>query len=459
MKFFILLILLAGVTSCTNTPESDISNHQNELLSLHQWLETNAVAVFRFWDAKSAQNNAKDGFYGDIDLDGNSKKGIRNSIQQARQLFTISVWNLMGNPDDDDALTAYNQYRYFIRTFHDAKGGEFFINERDNPNNPERRLYNNSFAIYGLAHYYLAFHDHENKTYREAADEALAIALQTFVAMDKRAHDRQYLGYQQIPVNGLAANEAELDGGDKEANTHLHIMEALTTLFEAWQLAGSDLQPRLSAIDLEYIGEHLQARLDEMLVDVMVKRFCKERDEYAYCRTEFERDWSLANDTHFSFGHDIETAWLFMEALRVLGDDVSDKQSVISMTEKLIYTVHQFGMEEVNGGIANIALGNISDFSVRSDGKDWWQHFEALAGFYKGARITDKAELQREYLSVATGLTHYIDNGGLKVAFDDSMWEYKWGDYLANEWKAGYHTIRALLFVQNWIEQDLDMTN
>ncbi|MEX0686147.1 MAG: AGE family epimerase/isomerase [Balneolales bacterium] len=455
---YILFILIALISEDPALAQIhyDAEDHREQLESIHEWMTINSQAVFNFWNEKSAINNAEDGFYGDINIRGHSFKGQRNSIQQARQLFTISVWYRLGEPSVNDALTAYNQFRYFIRDFHDPEGGEFFIEDIHKEENvPDRRLYNNSFAIYGLAHYFLAFRDHEEDIYRKAAREALAIAFDTFIAMDLRAHDDEYLGYQQIPINGLAENEVRLDGGDKEINTHLHIMEALTTLYEAWSLDDEVMKSELTSEQIDYLDDHLYTRLEEILVDVIVNRFCMEKGEYAYCRTEFERDWTLANDTYLNFAHDIETAWLFLEALRVMGDKASDPEPVITMAEKLIKTVYTYGFEQVESGYASVAQGNISDFSIRNDTKNMWQQFEAFAGLYHGVRLSESKDRQLAYLTRLTEVLSYI--GGIKVTFNDTMWEFPQGNNLADEWKGGYHTLRALLFVKEWIEQDLDI--
>jgi cellobiose epimerase len=468
MKYLVMPVVLILTTVSDVLAQSgfDAEHHRQQREEIQDWMHVNSRAVFTFWNEKAAINKAEDGFYGDINLQGVTSRGQRNSIQQGRQLFTVSIWYRLGGHSgtaaetDQIAETAYNQFRYFIRDFHDHDGGEFYINDFHKPDNSGRRLYNNSFAIYGLAHYYLAFRNHDHELYRDAAVEALAIALETFSAMDRRAHDTDYQGYQQVPVGELAANEVRLDGGDKEINTHMHIMEALTSLYEAWLLGGDDLASILPAETYAYITTHLHERLDEMLVDVIVKRFCLERDEFAICRTEFDRDWTLVNNVYFSYAHDIETAWLLLEALRVMGDEVSDTDAVLSMAGKLIHTVYTYGFQQVGNGYALVARGNISDLSVRGDWKDWWQHFEAFTGLYQGARLSTSTEHQAAYLLRLRQVLTYLDESGIKVAFGNDMWEYRWNtsgnNTLANEWKAGYHTLRAMLFVQEWIREDID---
>jgi mannobiose 2-epimerase len=453
---FLLLCASAGAVSGQNGFPSE--QHLPALDSIATWTEVRSAEVYRFWRNRAAVNHAQDGFFGDINGSGTVTKGQRNSIQQGRQLFVMAAWNRLGTPDRDAALVAFNQYTYFVKAFWDSTGGEFFIEDSHRPATKSRRLYNSAFAIYGLAHYHMAFAHDSDPTYRAAAGRALTIALRAFRALDERAHDTTYLGYQQRPVGTLALNETTLDGGDKEINTHLHLMEAFTSLYEAWKSGAAHPDVLLTDHDRRYIETHLKPRLEEMLYEVLAKKFCTERGEFAYCRTEFSRSWALVNTTYFSYAHDIETAWLFLEALRVLGPGHADEALVKRLAAKMIYTVDRFGMETVGNGLASVARGRISDLGVSGNWKDWWQHFEAFAGLYHGARLSADPAAQTRYLQRLKKVSRYLDESGIAVTFTGGQREYRWNtsgnNQLAGPWKAGYHTLRALLFVHAWAKED-----
>ncbi len=275
---YLLILAQSSVSGQALFPSEQ---HLPALDSIAQWTGTRSAEVYRFWRNRAAVNNAADGFFGDINGSGVATKGQRNSIQQGRQLFVMAAWNRLGTPDRDAALVAHNQYRYFVNAFWDSTGGEFYIRDADRPSVKSRRLYNSAFAIYGLAHYHMAFAGDPDPEYRAAAGKALGVALRAFRALDQRAHDSTYLGYQQKPVGNLALNEVALDGGDKEINTHLHLMEAFTSLYEAWKSGSNHPDLALSTEDRTYIEKHLRARLEEMLYDVLAKKFCTERGDYA----------------------------------------------------------------------------------------------------------------------------------------------------------------------------------
>ncbi len=48
-----------------------------------------------------------------------------------------------------------------------------------------------------------------------------------------------------------------------------------------------------------------------------------------------------------------------------------------------------------------------------------------------------------------------LNQGGLKVTLSNNMWEYEYRNVLGNDWKAGYHDLRSMIYAQNWIRQDI----
>ena len=445
--------------------------YENKLNNIRIWLNKTSQGVFNFWKTKAAINKAIDGFYGNIDLNGNSSKGYnRNSIQQARQLWAFSTWYLYNDKSDDiDDIKeiCFNQYKYLIKTFYDPAGKEFFLYEGDKiSGNKGRRLYNTSFCIYAAAQYYITFKDNSDEEVKNSSFDALIKSMKCFIAMDQRCHDSEYLGYQQIPTGNLAFNEQQLDGGDKENNTHIHILEALTTLYKAYKDGGSDyiskiIPGQISENEKVYLSKNIRKRLNEMLVDVVAKKFCTERNGFAFIRRKFDRKWNLEDNSTFSFAHDIETSWLMIEAMRVLGKDCSDPALIRKLAIEMIRNVYEHGMEKVGNGYACIALGNISDLSISDYSKDFWQHFEAILGLYTGARLSSDPVEQNKYINRINDIFVYLDltvnKGGLKVTLSDNMWEYAYRNVLGNEWKAGYHDLRSMIYAQKWIGEDISV--
>ncbi len=89
-----------------------------------------------------------------------------------------------------------------------------------------------------------------------------------------------------------------------------------------------------------------------MLVDIVAKKFCKEKNGVAFIRRKFDRNWNVEDNSTFSFAHDIETSWLMIDAMRVLGKDCSDPSIVRRLSKEMIKNVYEHGMERVGSGYA-----------------------------------------------------------------------------------------------------------
>ena len=132
----------------------------------------------------------------------------------------------------------------------------------------------------------------------------------------EKAHDPVHKGYYQdllidgIPVKRKASTPSTSSTGYKDQNSSIHLLEAFTELYTVWP------------------DELLQQRLEEMLQLV--------RDVITTPRGSLslflQPDWtpvSFADSSeavalghrnldHISFGHDVETAYLMLEASHVL---------------------------------------------------------------------------------------------------------------------------------------------
>jgi mannose/cellobiose epimerase-like protein (N-acyl-D-glucosamine 2-epimerase family) len=90
----------------------------------------------------------------------------------------------------------------------------------------------------------------------------------------------------------------------KLMNTHLHLLEAMTTFYQA-----SKLPPA-------------RERLRE-LIDIQTNAVV--RKTIGACTDQYERDWTPRLDSRtarVSYGHDIENIWLLMDACDAIGVSV-----------------------------------------------------------------------------------------------------------------------------------------
>src|SRR5690606_16203104 len=134
-------------------------------------------------------------------------------------------------------------------------------------------------------------------------------ALELFDLLEKHAYQPEQHAYYEAfdaewhRLPDVRLSEQDLDA-NRSTNTHLHLMEAFTTLYKA------------SPNDL------IRSRLIELVELFMGPIYNKETNHfYAF----FDASWNPVTNV-YSFGHDIETVWLMMDAIQAIGDiDLTEK--------------------------------------------------------------------------------------------------------------------------------------
>ncbi|MBX2842740.1 MAG: AGE family epimerase/isomerase, partial [Flammeovirgaceae bacterium] len=243
-------------------------------------------------------------------------------VTQSRHVWTTSKVALM-YPEKKDLYSSYAAHgvKFLKEKMWDEEFGGFYmmVDRKGEPLSSnykdEKRAYGNSFAIYGLSAYYELTKD----------ESALELAKRTFLWMDKNCHDGKYGGYfEQLHRDGspIKAGGSELFDkigyGKKDYNSSIHILEAFTNLYKIWPDA------------------HLKLRLTEML-EIVRDRIITDQ---GYMLMLFHPDWTYIPFTeyqvpeerkyvfdHVTAGHDVETAFLLLEASHAL-DLKHDKKTM-----------------------------------------------------------------------------------------------------------------------------------
>jgi len=296
----------------------------------------------------------------------------------------------------------------------------------------EKHAYGLSFAIYAGAAAYEATHD----------PRALALASDTFRWLDDHAHDAAAGGWFEAlardgtpllaPPGGVpAAFNADAGGypadgigtpyGYKSMNTHIHLLEALTALY---RVAPDD---------------RLRARLEEVL-RIVRDRVAVEPGCLGYY---FTPDWRPV-PMHDSFGHDVETAYLLVEAADALGRP--DDQATWRVARALVDHALAWGWDAKHGGFFYEGQA-FAPAHVRY--KEWWTQAEGLnalllmherygretprywRAFLKEWRFIRDHQADRRF----GGWYARVSETGRLVGSADK----------ASPWKAAYHTTRALM--------------
>jgi mannobiose 2-epimerase len=383
--------------------------------ALRARLDALAHSEFEFW-ATHGPDPKYGGFYGTLDRAGQpiapSNKGL---IQQARQLWTFSMWFEKKQQTPEVRRLAENQYHFLTDHFYEPQSHEFVftVSESGAPVDPKKVLYAEAFAIYGLSEYARVFH----------LPDAARYALECFKSLDARAHDAQYGGYDQTHDPAWLS-----PGAQKEMNTHLHLLEAFAALYEATHDA--------------LVGQ----RVSE-LVDVTAQRIVQPA---GYQRLEFLRDWSVFGQSEVSYGHDLETSWLLPEAANVVGR--GREPAVLSAALAIGVHSADWGFDPRRGGFFEAGPAGGGPATKRE--KVWWIQCEALPALWQlYARTREPRYLDRFEATLA-----FLENVQRDARYGELYWSVledgtvsAHGDNKGEEWKAGYHVLRALVFSEEWL--------
>lgn len=296
------------------------------------------------------------GFYGslsnDLKIDNTSP---RSAVLYGRILWTFSLaYKEYKRPEYLE--TARRAYEYIRVHFWDTQHGGVYwsVNAEGKPLDARKHTYANSFCIYGLTEYYRA----------TGETESLGLAKQVFDLLETHSHDPIYGGYAEgRGADWFSTTDSRLSDlepiCDKSMNTLLHAMEALTNLLRVWD------------------ETRLRIRLNELIViflDHVIDRNTNHQLLY------FNKDWNWDKVEPFSYGHDIETSWLIVEAAEVLGDHVLlglAKEKAVNLAR----TVYDEALLS-NGVLLQESSGHRAHDIV------WWVHAEGIVGFYNAYQIS-----------------------------------------------------------------------
>jgi mannobiose 2-epimerase len=279
------------------------------------------------------------------------------SVFQGRMTWVASQVVLREPKLKDEFVPIVHQGVEFLRNvMWDKENGGFFWGLDDAGKvtpafTDAKELYGIGFCIYGAAAAYQATGD----------PEALALAKEGFLWTDKHAHDPVNGGYfEWLSRDGKPVIPAVPDGqvapgpigpvNYKSMNTHIHLLEAFTQLYQVWP------------------DPTLHQRLEELLT-VVRDKICVEP---GVMNLYFTNAWQAIPD-HDSYGHDVETAYLMLESDEVLHHKASEKTE--RMAKMLVDHALAYGWDNTNGGFfrEGTTFGKPEDTI-----KEWWVEVEGL---------------------------------------------------------------------------------
>jgi mannobiose 2-epimerase len=374
------------------------------------------------------------GFHQDFARDWSAlPDGNRFLVYQARLTWTAAAFAAY-SPRQREEYQKYALYgiEYLDRVMRDRDAGGFHwvLGPRgavDPRLGTEKHVYGTAFVLYAAS-----------KVAALSKDErARAVANDAFNWLERYAHDEEQGGYfealtrdgkpivswEESPA-GRRTDRLGVYYGFKSMNAHIHLLEALA---EYHGLEKSPLAKRR-------LEETHRVVRDKIAV------------EPGALNLYLTGDWRPA-PAHDSFGHDVETAYLLVESAVALG--MPDDSRTWQMARRLVDHALDWGWDDQYGGFYD--KGDVFAGRAYDTTKVWWTQAEGLNALLlmhrRFGKETDrywKAFLKQWAFIEA----HQLDpeRGGWYGETTRDGQTIGAGSK-ATQWKANYHTSRALMNV------------
>jgi mannobiose 2-epimerase len=352
--------------------------------------------------------------------------GEKFLVMQGRQLWFFSTLALNQVEVAASSAAAKSGFDFLEAHFRDRQRGGYFskVTDAGEPKDARKHVYLNAFALYGLVAYHGA----------TKSPEALAAAKDLFQTLEARAHDGESGGYIEFFDRDWRAitdpREPPYVGaiGTKTYNTHLHVLEALTALYRVWP------------------DPLVRQRVAEMIV---INSQTVRHPEH-FCNIDgWQTNWRIIEtpaNLRASYGHDVECAWLTLDAAHTIGMPAA---LLRSWADSLCGYSLRFGYDRTHGGFFYTGpLGHRADDTR----KEWWVQAEALVSMLEMYRLTGKSE----YLDVFRQTLDFVERH--QVAAEGGWWATRradgssQSDQRSSPWQGAYHSGRAMLLSAQILE-------
>lgn len=362
-------------------------------------------------------------------------------VSQARHVWTTAK-AFMAYPESKYFLEASSHGVDFLKhvMWDKTYGGFYQLVDRQGHVLPdadaEKTAYGNAFGIYGLAAYVMASKD----------TAALSLAKKAFRWLEKNSHDPLRKGYfQHLERDGTVIKRdsnvlSTSDRGYKDQNSSIHLLEAFTELYQVWP------------------DPLVKERLLEMLVLIRDTITTEKGNLTLFLQPDWTpvsfRDSSEEvilkhhNIDHVSFGHDVETAYLMLEASHIAG--LKNDTTTLRIAKKMVDHALENGWDSVAGGFYDEGyyFRDKPGMTITRDTKNWWAQAEGLNTLLLMADLFPDDD--HRYFEKFKTMWRYID---------EHLIDHEHGEWYAGGldkqpqlktalkghiWKACYHQYRSM---------------
>jgi mannose/cellobiose epimerase-like protein (N-acyl-D-glucosamine 2-epimerase family) len=376
--------------------------------------------ILSFWYPQVV--DTKDGGYRlNHDLEGRWRgPATKHLVTQARTVWFFSRLVSSDYATPEYLVAATHGYEFLRDRMWDREFGGFYW-EVDSSGRaatrPDKHTYGQAFGLYALTEYAVASGDLNAK----------AAAEELFTLMETKAHDKEHGGYREIfkrdwsPVPTRAASRLNDPASIKRMNTHIHLMEAITTFIA---LSGETTA---------------RERLIEL---ILVNSNSVVRKNIGACTDQYLENWEPLqgpNHDRVSYGHDVENIWLLVEACKAAG--ISPSLS-LDLYRTLFNYALQYGFDRRDGGFYD--SGPLNGPADRHQ-KIWWVQAEGLVAALQMYGLTREQVYWRCFSQTLEWLVKrqvHWEHGDWYEPIDQNG---RASGLKAGPWKCPYHNGRAML--------------
>jgi len=450
----IFSLLIFSFFSCKENRVTENSKESKVLTEIRASLDS----LVNLWYPASI-DSVRGGFYPDFNYKW-EKEGEQNKmlVTQARHIWTASKLATFYDDSSYKNIAAHG-FQFLKERMWDSEYGGFhslLVYDGDSlkPVAKTKSAYGNAFAIYGLAAYFEISKD----------SSSLDLAKKTFYWLEEHAHDSEYKGYFDVlNLDGswmLDVNENDRGYDNfirkdwKDQNSSIHLLEAFTALYEVWP------------------NPLLKERLEELLILI--------RDTITtgkgFLTLHLERNWtpvSFKDSTeafrsenfwldHVSFGHDVETGFLLLEASEALYH--TKDSATLAIAKRMIDHGIDHGWDAEKGGFfdGGYYLEDSDVCTILNPAKIWWSQAEGLNSLLLMSQLyPDKKEYYELFEKQWNYINEYLIDHTYGGWYDEGLDSDPEAAQRAKAhvWKVNYHNVRSLINVIQMLEGRFKLTN
>jgi mannose/cellobiose epimerase-like protein (N-acyl-D-glucosamine 2-epimerase family) len=403
---------------------------QGVLLNLERYL---TKSLLPFWTERSVDPLAG-GFLTYFDRDGRpTGETTKTFLMQIRMLYTMASAHRAGYGEGKCAELAAKGADFLAHYWDKENEGWNWIADRyGNPTLRSKIGYGQCFGMYAFSEYFMATRD----------DRGRDAAQRTYAAICKHMADTRHGGYFEIMQPDWGPERPGKYGGDRKSlDVHMHMMEALTNMYE---MTGHATHRRrlLETIDLlidkmlrpESGTGYIQFSTDFQPLPAILFEVAWGRDA--------EPEDGVARPLELtSYGHNVEFAWLLLHAADILGQP---RDMYAQVVRRILDHTLEYGIDHKYGGVfvegpydaptaltekqfwqqAEVLVGMLDAYALFGDEK-YWEAFENLLDF-----------VFEKFVNLEAGGEWYerLDREGNPI-----------DDALGHAWKISYHTVRSMV--------------